>query len=62
MRVLREAHEEMRPVLNELIARRRALSEVMDQRYDPECRARWTKMVEDEEAFVKSVLGAKGQG
>ena len=62
MRVLREAHEEMRPVLNELIARRRALSEVMDQRYDPEYRARWTKMVEDEEAFVKSVLGAKGQG
>ncbi|MGA0849310.1 MAG: tetratricopeptide repeat protein [Chthoniobacterales bacterium] len=56
MRVLRETHDEMRPVLEELIARRRALSDLMDQRYDTEYRAKWTRMVEEEEAFVKKVL------
>jgi len=56
LRVLRETHEEMRPVLAELIARRRALADLMDQRYDPDYRAKWMRMVDDEEAFVKRVL------
>jgi hypothetical protein len=57
LRVLRDAHEEMRPALEELIARRRALSELMDQRYDPDYRAKWTRLLDDEEAFVKKVTG-----
>ena len=57
MRVLRDAHEEMRPALEELIVRRRALVDLMDQRYDPEYRAKWARMVDEEEAFVKKVTG-----
>jgi hypothetical protein len=57
LRVLREAHEELRPVLEELIARRRALSELMDQRYDPQYRDRWARLVEEDEAFVKKATG-----
>ena len=57
LRVLRDAHEEMRPLLEELIARRRALSELMDQRYDPDYRAKWTRLLDEEEAFVKKVTG-----
>ena len=54
--VLRETHEEMGPALGELITRRRALVDLMDQRYDPDYRANWTRMVEEEEAFVKKAL------
>ncbi|MEX1044959.1 MAG: hypothetical protein WEC73_02415 [Chthoniobacterales bacterium] len=57
LRVLREAQEEMRPALEELIVRRRALIDLMDQRYDPEYRAQWTRMIDEEEAFVKKVTG-----
>ena len=60
LRVLREAHEEMRAVLSELIVRRRALVDLMDQRYDTDYRAKWTRMMDEEEAFVKKVLGTKG--
>jgi len=56
LRVLRETHEEMGPVLRELVTRRRALVDLMDQRYDPDYRANWTRMVEEEEAFVKKAL------
>jgi tetratricopeptide (TPR) repeat protein len=56
LRILRETHAELRPVLAELVARRAALAELMDQRYDPDYRARWTKMADEEEAFVKRVL------
>ena len=56
LRVLRETHEEMGPVLRELVTRRRALIDLMDQRYDPDYRANWTRMVEEEEAFVKKAL------
>jgi hypothetical protein len=31
----------------------------MDQRYDPEYRAKWTALLDEEEKFVKSVLGRK---
>jgi hypothetical protein len=56
LRILREAYDELRPVLAELVARRAALSELMDQRYDPEYREKWMRMVEEEEAFVKKTL------
>jgi tetratricopeptide (TPR) repeat protein len=57
LRILRDAHEELRPVLAELIKRRRAMAEIMDQRYDPDYRATWQRLVEEDEAFVRSVLG-----
>jgi tetratricopeptide (TPR) repeat protein len=59
LRVLRETYEETQEALGELIVRRRALAELMDQRYDPEYRAKWTRLVDEEEVFVKRVLGTK---
>jgi len=56
MRVLRDAHEELRPAVEELIARRAAVLDLMDQRYDTEYRAKWTRLIDEEEAFVKKVL------
>lgn len=56
MRILRETYTELQPVLGELVARRRAIAELMDQRYDPEYRAKWSGLVDEEENFVKRVL------
>ncbi|MEX1111587.1 MAG: hypothetical protein WEB31_07280 [Chthoniobacterales bacterium] len=56
LRVLRESYDELRPVLAQLVARRTALAELMDQRYDPEYREKWARLVEEEEAFVKKAL------
>lgn len=56
LRVLRDAYEELRPALAELVARRTAIADCMDQRYDPEYRAKWTRMLDEEEAFVKGLL------
>ena len=56
LRILREAYDELRPVLAELVARRAALADLMDQRYDPDYRGRWTRLLEEEEAFVKKAL------
>lgn len=56
LRVLRESYDELRPVLAQLVARRTALAELMDQRYDPAYREKWARLVEEEEAFVKKAL------
>ena len=56
LRILREAYDELRPVLAELVARRAALAELMDQRYDPQYREKWMRMLDEEEAFVKKAL------
>jgi len=56
LRILRDAYEELRPSLDELIARRTALADCLDHRYDPEYRARWARLLEEEETFVKKVL------
>ena len=53
---MRESYDELRPLLAELVGRRTAMAELMDQRYDPEYRAKWTRLVEEEEAFVKNAL------
>jgi hypothetical protein len=58
MRVLRDAHEELRPAVEELVARRAAALDLMDQRYDTEYRTKWAQLIDGEEAFVKQVLGA----
>ena len=56
LRILREAYDELRPVLAELVARRAAMADLMDHRYDPEYREKWMRMVEEDEAFVKKAL------
>ncbi len=56
MRILRETYEEMQPVLRELIAMRARLADFLDQRYEPAFKERWMKLVQEDEAFVRSVL------
>ena len=56
MRILRETHEEMRPVVAELVARRARIADLTDQRYDPEYRKKWTSLIDEDEEFVKKVL------
>lgn len=56
MRILRDAQEELGPILVEVVARRARLVELMDQRYDRNYRTKWIEMVEEEERFVKQVL------
>jgi hypothetical protein len=56
MRILRETHGELRGVLEGLVARRDALAVLMDQRYDPEYKAKWAAMVAEEEEFVRRSL------
>jgi tetratricopeptide (TPR) repeat protein len=58
MRVLRETWDEMEAAVEELVQRRRAALDSVDQRYDPDYRTKWARMVEEEEAFVKRVLSA----
>lgn len=60
LRVLRDAHEELRPVLDELVVRRAGLADLMDQRYDTAYREKWLRLVEEEEAFVKRMLAEGG--
>lgn len=59
LRILRETHEEMRPVIAELVARRTALAELTDQRYDPDYRAKWTRLMDEDEEFVKKNAAAE---
>lgn len=56
LRILRDTHEELRSALAEVVARRAALAELMDQRYDPDYRTQWMRMADEEEAFVKRLL------
>ncbi len=60
MRTLRDAHEEMRPVIAELVERRTRLADLMDQRYDPDYRAKWTRLLEEDEEFVRKAIAAGG--
>lgn len=61
VRTLRDSYVEMRPVIRELVERRTKLADMMDQRYDTEYRAKWTKMVDDEEEFVRKIIEAGGE-
>lgn len=59
MRVLRDTYSELRPTIGELVAHRAEMAELMDQRYDPDYRARWTKMIEEDEKFVEDVVSGR---
>jgi len=56
LRILRDTHEELAPVLAELVVRRRKLAEMMDHRYDPQFRAAWIRLVEEDERLVQQVI------
>jgi len=58
MRILRDTHEEMKQSVGELVARRTRLADFMNQHYDPEYRAKWSKMLDDDEQYVKKILEA----
>lgn len=57
MRVLREAYDELKPLVEELVERRFRLAEFLDQRYDPGFKEEWIRLVEEDEAFVKDATG-----
>jgi tetratricopeptide (TPR) repeat protein len=56
MRILRDTHEEMKPAVGELVSRRTRLADFMNQHYDPDYRGKWSKMLDDDEQFVKNIL------
>ena len=58
LRVLREAHEEASDALGELVERRTRMADYMNQHYDPEYRAKWNKLLDEDERLVKEQTGA----
>ncbi|MFM8718669.1 MAG: hypothetical protein ACKOFH_03900, partial [Chthoniobacterales bacterium] len=59
LRVLRDTYEESAEALGELVERRTRMADFMNQHYDPEYRAKWTKLLDEDERLVKEQTGAK---
>ena len=59
LRVLRDAHEEAADAIGELIGRRARMADYMNQHYNPEYRAKWNKLLDEDERLVKEQTGAK---
>jgi tetratricopeptide (TPR) repeat protein len=59
LRVLRDAYEEAADALAELVERRTRMADYMNQHYDPEYRAKWNKLLDEDERLVKEQTGAK---
>ena len=59
LRVLRDAYEEASEAIAALVERRTRMADYMNQHYDPEYRAKWNKLVEEDERLVKEQTGAK---
>ncbi|MFM8886854.1 MAG: hypothetical protein ACKOKC_10625 [Chthoniobacterales bacterium] len=59
LRVLRDTYEESAAALGELVERRTRMADFMNQHYDPEYRAKWTKLLDEDERLVKEQTGAK---
>lgn len=53
LRVLRDAHEEASEAIGELVERRTRMADYMNQHYDPEYRAKWNKLLDEDERLVK---------
>lgn len=60
MRSLRDAHEEMRPAIAKLVEHRAAMTDRMDQRYDPDYRAKWAKMLDEDAELVRKFIESAG--
>jgi len=58
LRVLRDAYAEAAGALDELVERRTRMIDYMNQHYDPEYRAKWNLLVDEDERLVKEQTGA----
>ena len=56
--MLRDAHVEASDANNELVERRTRMADYMNQHYDPEYRAKWNKLLDEDEKLVKAQTGA----
>lgn len=55
MRIVRETYEETLPALRRLEEHRRKMTDFQDQRYDPEYRATWKRLVEEDEQIANAI-------
>jgi hypothetical protein len=51
-RFLRETHEQLLPLIAEIIAHRQNMAELQDQRYDRDFKSRWKRMTEEDEQLT----------
>ena len=58
LRVLRDAYVEAADALHALVERRTRMVDYMNQHYDPDYRAKWNKLVDEDEKLVKEQTGA----
>ncbi len=58
LRVLRDASAEAAEALAQLVARRTRMADYMNQHYDPDYRAKWNRLVDEDERLVKEQTGA----
>lgn len=58
MRTLRDTYEEMRPAIAQLVEHRAAMLDLMDQRYDPDYREKWMRMLDKDGELVRKFLVA----
>jgi len=59
IRLVRETHAAMQPQLERIASMRAQMADFQDQRYDQDYRARWQKLVAEEEALVASVASGE---
>lgn len=52
LRFIRELWEEIQPSVNRILAKREEIAECQDQRYDPDFRKNWEKLLHEEEALT----------
>ena len=58
LRVLRDAYGEAGAALAGLVERRTRMADYMNQHYDPDYRAKWNKLLDEDEKLVKEQTGA----
>ena len=56
LRFIRELWEEIQPSVNRILAKREEIAECQDQRYDPDFRKNWEKLLHEEEALTDFCL------
>lgn len=58
LRVLRDAYAEASGALGALVERRTSMADYMNQHYDPEYRAKWNQLVDEDERLIKEQTSA----
>lgn len=54
LRILREVWDEAAPCIENIVAHRSAMLDFQDQRYEPEFKAKWQALVDEDERFVSA--------